>query len=130
MSPIRKKGPTISPENYRPISITATGCRVMEKIINKSIILHLTHHKLIDNNQHGFIPTRSTLTNILECIQQWTDTIHNKQNMSYVERLRRCKLTNLEIRISRGDLRETFKILTGRGNLKPEHSLRPPKAVP
>ena len=42
VSPIHKKGPTISPENYRPISITATCCRVMEKIINKSLILHLT----------------------------------------------------------------------------------------
>ena len=82
VSPIHKIDPTISPRNYRPISITATCCRVMEKIINKSLILHLTHHNLIDNNQHGFIPTRSI--NILECIQQWTDTIHNKQNMDTI----------------------------------------------
>ena len=74
----------VSPENYRPISITATCCRVMEKIINESIILHLTNHILIDNNQHGSIPARSTLTNVLECIQQWTDTIQNKQNMDTI----------------------------------------------
>ena len=56
----------------------------MEKIINKSLILHLTQHSLIDNNQHGFIQARSTLTNILKWIQQWTDTIQNKQNMDTI----------------------------------------------
>ena len=41
--------------------------------------------------------------------------------MSYEERLRRCKLTNLEIMRSRGDFIEMFKILTGREDLLPEH---------
>ena len=42
-----------------------------------------------------------------------TRMIKGVGNLSYEERLRMCKLTNLEIR-SRGDLIETFKILTGR----------------
>ena len=42
-------------------------------------------------------------------------------NLSYEERLRRCKLINLEIRRSRGDLIETFKILTGREDLPSVH---------
>ena len=51
-----------------------------------------------------------------------TRMIKSLGNLSYEERLRRCKLTkNLEIRRSRGDLIETFKILTGREDLPPEH---------
>ena len=50
-----------------------------------------------------------------------TRMIKSLGNLSYEGRLRRCKLTNLEIRRSRGDLIETFKILTGREDLPSEH---------
>ena len=42
-------------------------------------------------------------------------------NLRYEERFRNCKLTNLEISRSKGDLIETVKILTGREDLTPEH---------
>ena len=59
---------------------------------------------------------------ILERMQRRaTRIIKGVGNLSYEERLRRCKLTNLEIRRSRSDLIETFKILTGREDLPPEH---------
>ena len=38
-------------------------------------------------------------------------------NLEYEERLRRCKLTTLEKRRERGDLIETFKIVTGRDRI-------------
>ena len=45
---------------------------------------YLLHHNLIECSQHGFIPARSTTTNILECTQQWTDAIQNKQNVDII----------------------------------------------
>ena len=63
-----------------------------------------------------------------------TRMIKGLGNLSYEERLRRCKLTNLEVRRSRGDLIEMFKISTGREDLSTLtfiiYYLRPPKAVP
>ena len=50
-----------------------------------------------------------------------TSLTRGLRNLSCEERLRRCKLTNLEIRRSRGDLIETFKIITERENLPPEY---------
>ena len=57
----------------------------------------------------------------LEMVQRSaTRMIKGLGNLSYEERLRRYKLTNLEIRRSR-DLIERFKILTRREDLPPEH---------
>ena len=45
---------------------------------------YLLHHNLIECSQHGFIPAQSTTTNILECTQQWTDAIQNKQYLDII----------------------------------------------
>jgi hypothetical protein len=72
VSPIFKKGATSDPNNYRPISLTCTCCRAMERIINSDIIKYLTLHNLIANNQHGFLKKRSTCTNLLESVNDWS----------------------------------------------------------
>ena len=41
VTPIFKSGSRIDPANYRPISLTSVVCRVMESIIQKSIMGHL-----------------------------------------------------------------------------------------
>jgi len=51
-----------------------------------------------------------------------TKMIRGFGNLEYEERLRRCKLTTLEQRRKRGDLIETFKIVTGRDKI-PEQRL-------
>ena len=65
------------------------------------------------------------LKNVIETLERVqrraTRMIKGLGNLSYEERLRRCKLTYLEIKRSRGDLIETFKALTGREDLPLEH---------
>ena len=46
-----------------------------------------------------------------------TKMIKGFGNLAYEERLWRCKLTTLEKRRERGDLIETFKIVTGRDKI-------------
>ncbi|XP_012562875.1 uncharacterized protein LOC105847690 [Hydra vulgaris] len=70
--PIHKKGPTVNPGKYRPISLTSTCCRVMERIINNKLINYLLLNNLITKKQHGLIRKRSTCTNILENLHEWT----------------------------------------------------------
>jgi len=54
----------------------------------------------------------------IECLEQVqrraTKLINGFKNLSYENRLRRLKLATLEKRRLRGDLIETFKIITGR----------------
>ena len=70
--PVFKKGSKGDPGNYRPISLTCILCIVMESIIRDAMIQFLLQNKLICSSQHGFLPGRSTLTNLLEYLETLT----------------------------------------------------------
>ena len=65
VSPIHKKGSKSVAENYRPISLTAILCKLMEKFVRSAILQHLLDNKLISKRQFGFINGRSTTTQLL-----------------------------------------------------------------
>jgi hypothetical protein len=70
--PIFKKGDTQSPGNYRPVSLTSVLCKVLEKVVREQMLKYLFDNGIIPKNQHGFLPKRSTTTNLLECLDDWT----------------------------------------------------------
>lgn len=70
--PIYKKGNKELPENYRPISLTSTLCKCMEKVLVSEITTFLLENNIIPRSQHGFLPGRSTFTNLLSRFQEWT----------------------------------------------------------
>ena len=73
--PIFKKCEISDPGNYRPISLTSTVCKVLESIIRESIVEHMTSNNLIPNTQHGFLPKRSRVTQLLTSMEYWTDEV-------------------------------------------------------
>ena len=73
------------PSSYRPVSLTSHLIKVFERVIRSSIVKHLDNNNLLPKNQHGFITGRSTLSQLLNQIEQliraWeegkiTDTIY------------------------------------------------------
>ena len=54
VTPIFKKGNKAAACNYRPISLTAVPCKIMEHVIYHHIMAHLEEHQLLVNFQHGF----------------------------------------------------------------------------
>ena len=72
---IFKKGDNSNPGNYRPVSLTSIVCKVMESIIRDKIMKHLHLNDLLSECQHGFIPMRSCVTNLLEVINKWTGAL-------------------------------------------------------
>ncbi|MFZ2537549.1 MAG: reverse transcriptase family protein, partial [Oscillospiraceae bacterium] len=70
--PIYKKGDRTSPGNYRPISLTAISCKIMEKLLKNKIVDFVESLNLFSNDQHGFCKGRSCLTNLLESFEEWT----------------------------------------------------------
>ena len=79
VKPIFKKGDSSLVSNYRPISLTCTSCKVMEGIIHDQLLSYLHTHKLISDNQHGFLTRRSTGTNLLNCFHDWHLSIKSKK---------------------------------------------------
>ena len=69
VTPIYKSEDRHNAKNYRPISITSTLCRCLERIIKKQLLEHLEHNDIINKNQHGFLPKKSCVSNLLETIE-------------------------------------------------------------
>jgi len=84
ISPIFKKGSSSDPANYRPVSISSTFCKLMERVIVTHMLLHLERHNLLSKEQHGFLQKRSTLTNLTETMNDWTLSLENKTTQTAV----------------------------------------------
>lgn len=74
--PIFKSGESDDVQNYRPISLLCNFSKVLESILYKHIFSSVRH--LISPLQHGFMPERSTITN-LACFKQYTSEIVDKK---------------------------------------------------
>jgi len=77
VTPIYKKGPKHDPGNYRPVSLTSVSCKIFESLVKDSIIAHLDRNGLINENQHGFVSSRSCATNLIEFYDQVTLALDN-----------------------------------------------------
>ena len=70
--PIHKDGSREEVGNYRPVSLTSTILKVMERIICRQIANFLTDCGIISNSQHGFRSKRSCTTNLLSFLDEIT----------------------------------------------------------
>ena len=75
---IHKKGAKNLFENYRPVSITSIICKLMESIVRDKIVTHMERNNLFSKKQHGFVPLRNCMTNLLTCMEKWTDMIEKR----------------------------------------------------
>lgn len=80
--PIFKKGNKSSASNYRPVSLTSVVCKLMESIVRDSIIEHMSL-KFTDC-QHGFLNGRSCVTQLLECLNEWTSFLDKGQAVDVI----------------------------------------------
>ena len=77
--PLLKKPPRIDPKNYRPISLTSSFCKICEIFLSKRLLNFFTSNSLLDQNQFGFLPGRSTLSNLMSCISSWQNSLQNNK---------------------------------------------------
>jgi len=66
------------PKNYRPISLTSVAETLMEREIANTLYEHLSCNGLPSSVQHGFVKGKSTCTNLLECVNDWTLILQDK----------------------------------------------------
>ena len=74
VTPIHKKGDKSEPCNYRPISLTCILSKVFEKIVRNHILAYVGQY--IVNQQHGFLPGKSCISNLLECMDVVYDILN------------------------------------------------------
>lgn len=78
VTPLHKKGSKLDKENYRPVSLTSVPCKILESIIRDKIMDHLKRNNIINEHQHGFVPRKACVTNLLETTDFITRNISQK----------------------------------------------------
>ena len=81
---IFKKGNKSTPGNYRPVSLTAVVCKVMESIIRDRIVKHMLINNLFSSKQFGFIKGRSTVLQLLYVLDMWTEALDNRDSIDAI----------------------------------------------
>ena len=84
VTPIFKKGCKLTPANYRPVSLTSNICKLLESIVRNYIMKYFQIKALITPNQHGFVPNKSCLTNLLETLDIITDAMNKESSIDLV----------------------------------------------
>ncbi len=72
ITPLFKKGSRMSANNYRPVSLTSQVCKLLERLILDILWSHINKNNIISCQQHGFQENCSCVSQLLECLQDWT----------------------------------------------------------
>lgn len=75
ITPIYKKGSRSDPGNYRPVSLTSVFSKLMEAVLREAIMEHMKRNNLFSPKQFGFISGRSTVLQLIQVLDEWTEAI-------------------------------------------------------
>ena len=78
--PVDKKGDKHLPSNYRPISLTSIVIKIMKRIIHRQLIATLEYHNILDDCKFGFQHKRSTVSLLLEAVNDWAVSLENRNS--------------------------------------------------
>lgn len=73
LTPIHKKDDVASACNYRPVSILPALGKVLESIVQLRIFWHIKEY--IHPEQHGFLPKKSTASNLMGFVNNLSDAL-------------------------------------------------------
>jgi len=82
--PVHKKGVIGDINNYCPLSLTRVMSKILERILVSRIFDHLTRNHILHPAQYGFTKRRSTCTNLLESLNDWTLCVQSRQQDAIV----------------------------------------------
>lgn len=75
----KRKGNRHCPENYRPISLTCSLSKIMERVVCTELSLFMSRNNLFPDQQHGFRAKRSCTTALLTTFSHWHASLDRKK---------------------------------------------------
>ena len=82
--PVFKKGEKHDSCNYRPVSLTAVLCKIMEHIIYRNIMHHLEDNDILFANQHGFLKNHSCESQLILTVEDLAMNLDQGDQMDMI----------------------------------------------
>ena len=82
ITPVFKKGSRSDVKNYRPISKLCIFAKIFDKIVSRKLTSYFLDFVSVE--QHGFLPSRSTISNLLEYKEFIVESLSNKWQVDSV----------------------------------------------
>merc|ERR1712237_111551 len=67
------------PASYRPVCLTSTIAKLAERVLLSFLTPYLQENDIISPSQHAFVAGKSTGTNLLDSLNDWTNCIDAQQ---------------------------------------------------
>ena len=84
ITPLFKKGSRLSPNNYRPVSLTSQVVKILERVIYDQLMEYIQDNNIISCHQHGFQKKCSCVTQLLECLFDWTNSYDDDKGVDAI----------------------------------------------
>jgi len=81
---IHKKGVKSDRSNYRPVSLTSVSCKILEALVRDYLMSFLLVNNLLSNKQYGFGKGRSALLQLLQMMDNLTDSLDDGGQMDVI----------------------------------------------
>lgn len=78
--PIYKKGSVTQPESYRPVSLLTSTSKIYERVVYEQLTNYLELNNILDGQQHGFRQGKSSITAMIDFIQNIIDEVDRGRN--------------------------------------------------
>ena len=75
----KQRGSKNDPSNYRPVSLLHAVGKLLDSIVTDRLLHFLTKNNLLSVHQHGFLPRRSTVTQLTYVVEKWMRAMDSKE---------------------------------------------------
>ena len=78
----KRRGRESDPSNYRPVSLLPFLGKVLDAIQSEHLLSYLNSNHLLNKHQFGFLPRRSTVTQLAYVVDTWLRDLDNGNQIS------------------------------------------------
>ena len=64
--------------------MTSIICKIMESLVRDKLVEHMVTNNLFSDSQHGFVPLRDCMTNLLTCIEKWSEILEHGEAVDVI----------------------------------------------
>ena len=80
----KNRGSRNNPSNYQPVSLLTAVGKTMDALQSRSLTRYLVSQKILSDHQFGFLPGRSTTTQLVYLFDQWSRTLEQQNSTAVV----------------------------------------------